>query len=177
LVHESLSPKARHLTRRAKAVSKRLPSRVTGIFTRLDLKTLKSRRVAADLSSLDSTAGLWQFFIMDADERDIFHFLKSWGSGYISAKEICRRAAGKRRFNDEPEWAKPVLLRMEERGILESDASGHFRIKPIRKSKHRDKDEATISADIAKILQESGVKVEQTIEESGLGPDEYYDQL
>ena len=114
---------------------------------------------------------------MDADERDIFHFLKSWGSGFIAAKEICRRAAGKRRFNDEPEWAKPVLLRMEERGILESDAGGHFRIKPIRKNKHQDKDEASISADIAKILQESGVEVEQTIEENNLGPDEYYEQL
>jgi hypothetical protein len=116
---------------------------------------------------------------MDADERDIFHFLKSWGGGFISAKEICRRAGGKRRFNDEPEWARSVLSRMEERGILESDANGHFRIKPIRKPKHhQEKDEATVSADIAKILQESGVEVENTVEEdSGIGPDEYYDQL
>jgi hypothetical protein len=112
---------------------------------------------------------------MDADERDIFQFLKSWGNQFIAAREICRRAGGRRRFNEEPEWAKPVLLRMEERGILESNATGHFRVKPVKKV--REKDERWVSPEIAKILKESGVEVESTGGESGLGPDEYYDQL
>ncbi|HUA69341.1 MAG TPA: hypothetical protein VMA13_12400 [Candidatus Saccharimonadales bacterium] len=112
---------------------------------------------------------------MDADEREIYQFLKSWGTDFISAREICRRAGGRRRFNEEPEWAKPILLRMEERGIVESNASGHFRIKPVRKSK--EKDQRWVSPDIAKILQEGGVEVESASEDSGLGSDEYYDQL
>ena len=127
------------------------------------------------LVALDSDAGLWQVAVMDADERDIFQFLKSWGGNYIAAREICRRAGGRRRFNEEPDWAKPVLLRMEERGILESNATGHFRIKPIRKGK--DRDEHSVSPDIAKILKESGAEVEGVSDESGVGPDEYYDQL
>ena len=73
---------------------------------------------------------------MDADERDIFHFLKTWGSAYVNAVEIARRAGNQKRFYDDPDWAKPVLLRMADRGILEGDASGRYRIKSVgRKDK------------------------------------------
>jgi len=112
---------------------------------------------------------------MDADEREIYQFLKSWGGQFIAPREICRRAGGRKRFNDEPEWAKPVLLRMEERGILESNSTGNYRIKPVRKKKEQDKH--WVSPEIAKILKEAGVEVEGDVEESGIGPDEYYDQL
>jgi len=109
---------------------------------------------------------------MDADEREIFHFLKTWGSEYVSGKEIARRAGGKKRFNDDPDWAKAKLQHMAERGILEGDALGRYRIKPEpRKNKHT----RWVSPDIAKILQESGVKVEDV--EGGVGSDEYYEQL
>jgi len=112
---------------------------------------------------------------MDADEREIYQFLKSWGDAFIAAREICRRAAGRRRYNDDPEWAKPVLLRMQERGILESNSMGRFRIKPIPKNK--DKDKRWVSPDIANTLKEGGVEIESADEESELGSDEYYDQL
>ena len=112
---------------------------------------------------------------MDADERDIYQFLKSYGSEYIAAREICRRAGGRKRYNDEPEWAKPVLLRMEERGILESNSTGHYRVKPVKKNKGKDK--RWVSPDIAKILKESGVEVENAAEESSIASDEYYEQL
>ena len=111
---------------------------------------------------------------MDADEREIFRFLKSWGSQFVAPREVCRRAGGRRRFQEEPEWAKPVLLRMEERGIIESNTTGQFRIKPLPRKKA---DKRWVSPDIAKILEESGVKVEDAGVESDIGPDEYYDQL
>jgi hypothetical protein len=112
---------------------------------------------------------------MDADEREIYQFLKSLSGEYVAAREICRRAGGKRRFHEDADWAKPVLLRMEERGIVESNATGHFRIKPVRKSKEKDK--RWVSPEIAKILKESGLEVESTGDESQAAPDEYYDQL
>lgn len=124
---------------------------------------------------LDSFARLWHFAVMDADEREIYQFLKSWGGEYVGSREICRRAGNKNRFREDPDWAKPVLLRMEERGILESNATGHFRVKPVRKGK--DKDKHWVSPDIAKILKESGVEIESTGDESAIGSDEYYDQL
>ena len=110
---------------------------------------------------------------MDADERDIFQFLKTWGDKFTNAREIARRASAKKRFHEDPEWAKPVLKRMEERGILESDILGRFRVKPVGKRKAGKR---WISPDIAKILNESGVKMEG--EGAGeMGSDEYYEQL
>ena len=112
---------------------------------------------------------------MDASERDIFQFLKTWGSEYVNVKEIARRAGGKRKYHEDPEWAKPVLIRMIERGILESNITGHYRLKPDSKNKKHSK---WVSPEIAKILQNGGVKVEEIGNASGeAGSDEYYEQL
>jgi len=108
---------------------------------------------------------------MDTDEREIFQFLKTWGSDYTNAVEICRRAGSKKKFHDDPNWAKAILMRMEERGILESDVQGRYRIKPLAK---KGKDNRWVAPDIAKILQESGVEVEGAGE---IGADDYYEQL
>jgi hypothetical protein len=108
---------------------------------------------------------------MDTEEREIFYFLKTFGEEFVNAKEIARRASGKKKFYANPEWAKPVLERMKERGVLESDIQNRYRIKPVAK---KGRDKRWVSPDIAKILQESGVPVEGVGE---TGTDEYYDQL
>ncbi len=110
---------------------------------------------------------------MDADERDIFQFLKTWGDQYTAAREIARRAANKKKYYDDPEWAKPVLRRMEERGILESDVQGRYRIKPLPSKKRGNK---WVAPDIAKILQESGVAVDAAGTDE-IATDEYYVEL
>jgi hypothetical protein len=115
--------------------------------------------------------GLRQVSGMTESEREIYMFLKTWGTDYVAQMEIARRAGGKRKFHEDANWAKPILSGMEERGILESDLSGRFRIKPVsRKSKSN----KWVSPDIAQILKESGVEVEG---ESGAGSDDYYEQL
>jgi hypothetical protein len=108
---------------------------------------------------------------MDADERDIYQFLKTWGNEYVGAMEIARRATSKKRFYDDPDWAKVVLMRMGDRGILESDSQGRYRIKPVSR---KDKNKRWVAPDIAKILHESGVEIEAG---DGIAPDEYYEQL
>jgi hypothetical protein len=108
---------------------------------------------------------------MDSEEREIFHFLQTWGDQFVSVKEIARRASGKKKFYDNPEWAKPLLTRMQERGVLESNALGQYRIKPVSK---KGKDKRWVAPDIAKILQENGVQVEGVTE---AGTDEYYEGL
>ena len=47
-------------------------------------------------------------------------------------------------------------MRMAERGILESDIQGRYRIKPVPKKQ----DKQWVAPDIAKILKEGGVEVE-----------------
>jgi hypothetical protein len=90
---------------------------------------------------------------MDADEKLICDFLKSWGSQYVSAREIARRAGGKWRYREDEKWAFPVLMRLMEQAILESDAGGHYRLRPEEK---KEKKQQWISPQLKKILEESG---------------------
>ena len=111
---------------------------------------------------------------MDADEREIFHFLKQYKHEYLSSREVCRRAGGKRRFRNEPEWAVPGLLRMVERGILETDPSGHYRIKPPPNDGKKKK---WVSPHIARILKSSGKNFDGVIEIDENELYDYYDKL
>lgn len=108
---------------------------------------------------------------MDIEEREIFLFLKTYGTTFVAAREICRKAGGRRRYEEDHEWAKPILSRMVERGVLETNAEGQFRVKPRKKSK----DGKWVSPDIEKILKESGIQVETAGPE--IDSDEYYEQL
>jgi hypothetical protein len=91
---------------------------------------------------------------MDAEERDICDFLKSWPDQYVGGREIAKRAGGKWRFRDDPNWANPVLSRLVDAQIVEADASGHYRLLPEKKNKHLKK--WWLSPDKKKALEESG---------------------
>ena len=127
----------------------------------------------APVKFLDFAARLRECCGMDTDERDIFQFLKTWGTNFTTSKEIARRAGSKRKFYEDPDWVKPVLMRMAERGILESDIQGRYRIKLVSRKKHGQR---WVAPDIAKTLQEGGVEIE-TGGEGDIADDEYYDQL
>jgi|SRR5690242_12854362 len=98
---------------------------------------------------------------MDADERDICLYLKGWSGQFVSVAEITRRAGGKRRGRQEPNWALPVLGRLVEQGILESDSTGHYRL--IRRAK-KEKKKTWVSPHIQKILEKSGKSFEGVFE-------------
>jgi hypothetical protein len=110
---------------------------------------------------------------MDIDEREIFLFLKTYGADYVAAREICRRAGGKKRYHEDHEWAKPILMRMVERGILETSAEGQYRIKAAKKKKGN----RWVSPDIAKILEEGGVQVDKADTGGDMASDDFYEQL
>lgn len=108
---------------------------------------------------------------MDAEEREIFLFLKTWGDHFVGVTEIARRSSNKKKFYDNPDWAKPVLVRMHERGVVEGNALGQYRVKPLVK---KGKDKRWVSPEIAKILQENGVQIDNAAETA---TDEYYEGL
>ena len=97
---------------------------------------------------------------MDADERSICTYLKSYPGQFISGREICRRAGGKWRFREDENWAAPVLIRLVERKIIEEDSTGHYRL--IGKEKTKTK--KWVSPQIRTILEKSGKDFGQTIE-------------
>ena len=90
---------------------------------------------------------------MDADEKDVCLYLKSFPGQFVSYKDISRRAGGKRRYREEPEWAGPVLAKLVEKAIIESDATGHYRLKTRAQDP---KATRWVSPEIRKILEKSG---------------------
>jgi hypothetical protein len=96
------------------------------------------------------------------DKRDICLYLKGFSGQFASFKEISKRAGGKRRYHKEPEWATPVLLRLIAKGLVESDATGHYRLKPRPKAKRERP--AWVSPEIRKILEASGKNFEGIFE-------------
>src|SRR5438045_2618368 len=90
---------------------------------------------------------------MDADEREVCDFLKSFPGQFLSGREVARRAGGKWKFHDDPHWAVPVLLRLKDQNIIESNASGQYRLLENLK---KEKQKRWISPHLQKILEESG---------------------
>jgi hypothetical protein len=90
---------------------------------------------------------------MDYDEKSICLYLKGWPEVFISHREIARRAAGKRRYREDPNWAATVLARMVENGILETDSTGHYRLKAARR---KPPPKRWVSPQIQRILQQGG---------------------
>ena len=90
---------------------------------------------------------------MDADEREVCDYLKTFRGQFVAAREISKRAGGKWRFRENPSWAVPVLGRLVERGVVESDGCGHFKLIVIKQKKAKKR---WVSPEIKKILEKSG---------------------
>src|SRR5262245_59591987 len=94
---------------------------------------------------------------MDADERDICIYLKSWPGQFVSGREISRRAGGKRRYREDANWASPALARLVERQLVESDTTGHFLLRrKARLLAQQQQQGRWVSPEIRTILQRSG---------------------
>src|SRR5207248_11052559 len=68
--------------------------------------------------------------VMNHDEDMILGYLRKFPNAFVSAMEICKRAGDRRRFASEPDWAKPILVRMTQQRVLECNITGQYRIKP-----------------------------------------------
>jgi len=98
---------------------------------------------------------------MDSDEKDIYDFLKTFGEQFVAAREICRRAGGKKKWRDNPQWALAILPMMVDKELLEHDSTAHYRIRQEIKKK---KEKRWIAPHIKKMLEEKGVDPHQTVE-------------
>ena len=98
---------------------------------------------------------------MTQDEQEICAYLKSMPGQFVSAREIARRAGGKSRHRDEPHWAVPVLAKLLDRKVIETDSAHNYRlvVKPDKKRKK------WISPQMKKILQSSGGNFTHIIED------------
>ncbi len=66
---------------------------------------------------------------MTTDEVLICEYMRKLPDAFVSVAEICKRAAGKRRYVLDRDWARGVLRRMESDGLVESNEFGQFRLR------------------------------------------------
>jgi hypothetical protein len=100
------------------------------------------------------------------EEREICAYLRSFPGLFVSAREIARRAGGKWRYQDNPQWCTPILAQLLEKKVIEKDASHNFRFiaKKETKPKH------WISPQMKKILEANG-NFTHVIEDEDLPPE------
>ncbi len=112
--------------------------------------------------------------MMDAEEKEIFRYLRAEAGQFIPINLICRHAGGRQKFRDSPDWAKPALLRMLERGIVEVDSVGYYRLcpRPVSDSSTRH----WVAPHIVELLRKSGKKFDAVIHHDG-DTEMYYDSL
>jgi hypothetical protein len=66
---------------------------------------------------------------MNADETEVFEFLKDYAGAFVSVTEISRRLKARHKHETDRAWARPILRRMEVDGLLESNPYGEYRLR------------------------------------------------
>jgi len=66
--------------------------------------------------------------MLSQEEQAVLNFLATSRGAYFSAREICRKAGGKRLWDENQRWALPILSRLVDRGLVEQDNAGHYRL-------------------------------------------------
>ncbi len=66
---------------------------------------------------------------MTYEELAILSFLKGSPGEFVARREIARKALKRTAFEENPHWADAPLSALVDRGDLEQDDSGHYRIK------------------------------------------------
>jgi hypothetical protein len=110
---------------------------------------------------------------MESTERDVYYYVRSRKPHHVALLEICRHAGGRRRGRYAPEWAKPVVLRMVEKGILQADSTGAYCLKPVPKRDTKGK--VWASAEILNTLKKHGKDFGKVI--TSEGDTEFYEKL
>lgn len=64
---------------------------------------------------------------LSEEEQMILRFLEQIQGG-ATAREICRKAATKDKWKENERWAIPFLQRLREKGLIDTDAGGTYRV-------------------------------------------------
>jgi hypothetical protein len=67
------------------------------------------------------------WMILNAEALEIIAYLKTAPNKFVSMLEISRRAGGRRRFEESPNWARNLMASLVEAGLLQVNARGHYR--------------------------------------------------
>ena len=66
--------------------------------------------------------------MLSAEALEIIEYLKTDPGRFVSLPEICRRAGGRRRFEESHRWARNLMSPLLDEGLIEVNARGHYRV-------------------------------------------------
>lgn len=92
---------------------------------------LRDARFQAFVHQMDSRVDVSRTRFMDYDERSVRIFLKGYPGQFVSARVISRRLGGRQRYYQDPLWVMPILTKLVDKGFVETDEQGHFRLKKL----------------------------------------------
>lgn len=65
---------------------------------------------------------------LSAEALEILTYLKTAPGKFFSLSEISRKAAGRRQFQESPDWAKNLMPGLLESGLIQVNPRGHYRV-------------------------------------------------
>jgi hypothetical protein len=92
---------------------------------------------------------------LGSDEYIVLRFLENWPESFVSETEIARRADGKKRYLEDPDWASGVLGELAELKLIEQDNLGRYRVN-AHPAKKCIKTQQFISPRLREILKRAG---------------------
>jgi hypothetical protein len=108
------------------------------------------------------------------EEKAILDYLKTWPNSFVSMKEVARKSLGRKRYEEDPGWALPILAQMVRMGTVETDHLGYYRLVMEKK---KDQKQKHVSPQILRILKSSGKSFEAiVIDDDDDGPIPTYGQ-
>jgi hypothetical protein len=105
---------------------------------------------------------------MTQDEMDILSYFKANPKIWVKAKELARQVGGKFRYEQNPDWTKPVLKKFVNKELLEADSAGAYRLRP---KEEEQRPRVFVTPEIAAMLRRTGKQLKVDIGEKE--PDEY----
>ena len=66
--------------------------------------------------------------ILSAEALEVLAYLKTAPGKFVPMGEICRRAAGRQRFERSPRWARGFMSCLVDSGLVEINEHGHYRL-------------------------------------------------
>jgi hypothetical protein len=108
---------------------------------------------------------------MEPEEKEICAYLKTLPGQFISGREIARRAGGKWRYRERPDWAAQFLQQLVEKKIIESDSTGHYRL-IIKEEYKKNPKKKWVSPQMQRILEKSGKDFTHIIPDEDIPPEE-----
>ena len=71
---------------------------------------------------------------LSADALDILAYLRTAPGKFFSMPQISRFAAGRRRFEDSPSWARSQMAPLLDAGLVQINERGHYCVPNLAKA-------------------------------------------